>query len=136
MNENPPNPAPRAHQGTDYREHEEVQQVHAAIQREKREPRVGLEPLSIWLIVDLWLALFCGGAYFARFSGNFGGENLDLVYGPPMIRNPGTAAEAAAKSNSVRQRGQKVFSANCATCHQPTAWAFPVSIRRSPVRNT
>jgi hypothetical protein len=48
MNEKPPQPGPR--QGMDYGEHAEVQEVHAAIQREKREPRVGLEPLSIWLI--------------------------------------------------------------------------------------
>jgi len=34
-------------QGMDYGESSDVHQVHAAIQREKREPRVGLEPLSI-----------------------------------------------------------------------------------------
>jgi hypothetical protein len=40
----------RPRQGVDYGESEEVQKVHAAIQREKQEPRVGLEPLSLWLI--------------------------------------------------------------------------------------
>ena len=48
-------------QGTDYGETEDVQQVHAAIQREKREPRVGLEPLSIWLI-----AIYGAGHFFWR----------------------------------------------------------------------
>src|SRR3954466_7233583 len=127
MNDNPLNPAPRAHQGTDYREHEEVQQVHAAIQREKREPRVGLEPLSIWLIVIYGVALFWGGAYFARFSGNFSGEGIDLVYGPPMIRNPGTGGGggAAQAELSPADRGKKVFSANCATCHQGNGLGIP-----------
>ena len=37
-------------QGMDYGEDSDVHQVHSAIQREKREPRAGLEPLSIWLI--------------------------------------------------------------------------------------
>src|SRR5436190_12156993 len=72
-----PSPEPRRHQGMDYGETEEVQQVHAAIQREKQEPRVGLEPLSIWLIAIYAIAIFCGGAYLGRFSGTFSGESLD-----------------------------------------------------------
>ena len=46
----------------DYSEIADVQNVHAAIQREKQEPRVGLEPLSIWLIAIYAVAIFCGGA--------------------------------------------------------------------------
>ena len=38
MNENTPTPERRVRQGMDYGETEDVQQVHAAIQREKREP--------------------------------------------------------------------------------------------------
>src|SRR2546423_13008918 len=43
MNENAPER--RVRQGMDYGEDSDVHQVHAAIQREKREPRVGL-PLN------------------------------------------------------------------------------------------
>ena len=43
-----------------------MQQVHAAIQREKREPRVGLEPLSFWLIASLRAGAF---SLAARISG-------------------------------------------------------------------
>ena len=50
MSEIIPAPESRPRQGMDYGETGDVQQAHAAIQREKREPRVGLEPLSIWLI--------------------------------------------------------------------------------------
>jgi len=50
MNDQTPNPTSLTRQGMDYGETSDVQEVHAAIQREKREPRVGLEPLSIWLI--------------------------------------------------------------------------------------
>src|SRR3954452_12041677 len=96
MNEGvPPNPAPRARQGTDYSEHADVQQVHAAIQREKREPRVGLEPLSIWLIAVYGLALFCGGAYLGRYSGNFSGDSLDISFAPPKPKGPGGGGGAA-----------------------------------------
>ena len=77
MNENSPAPERRVRQGMDYGETEDVQQVHAAIQREKREPHAGLEPLSIWLIAIYGLAIFFGGAYLGRYSGNFSGDGLD-----------------------------------------------------------
>jgi mono/diheme cytochrome c family protein len=115
----PPNPPQRARQGTDYSEHADVQQVHAAIQREKREPRVGLEPLSIWLIAVYGLALFCGGAYLGRYSGNFSGDSLDIAYTPPKPHGPaGAGGGAAQEVLSPADRGKKIFSANCATCHQ------------------
>ena len=44
---NPSDSTSRRRQGMDYGDSEDVQKVHAAIQREKQEPRVGLEPLSI-----------------------------------------------------------------------------------------
>jgi mono/diheme cytochrome c family protein len=119
MNGNPPNPTPRARQGTDYAEHEEVQEVHAAIQREKREPRVGLEPLSIWLIAVYGLALFFGGAYIGRFSGNFP-DGLDISYNP-VVHGKGPQGPAGPQAElSPADRGKKIFSANCATCHQMT----------------
>src|SRR4029077_4415058 len=75
MSENSPERIVRP--GMDYGEHADVHQVHSAIQREKREPRAGLEPLSIWLIAVYGLAIFFGGAYLGRFSGNFSGDSLD-----------------------------------------------------------
>jgi mono/diheme cytochrome c family protein len=119
MNESTSNPQPRARQGMDYGEHEEVQEVHAAIQREKREPRVGLEPLSIWLIVVYGVALFLGGAYLGRFSGNFSGDSLDIAYIPVKKVGPGGPSGGGAEAPMTPfDRGKKVFSANCVTCHQ------------------
>src|SRR5206468_10620883 len=68
---------PLHRQGMDYGESKDVQKVHAAIQREKQEPRVGLEPLSLWLIGIYALAVFFGGAYLGRFCGRFSGNSLD-----------------------------------------------------------
>jgi mono/diheme cytochrome c family protein len=105
----------------DYGEHEEVQEVHAAIQREKLEPRVGLEPLSIWLIVLYGFAIFFGGAYLGRYSGNFSGDSLDPSLAPPQLKKaaggPGGGGQQA--ELSPRDRGKKIFLANCAVCHQP-----------------
>src|SRR4051812_6486981 len=120
MNNNPSSPERRVRQGMDYGETEDVHQVHAAIQREKREPRVGLEPLSMWLIVVYGLAIFFGGAYLGRFSGNFSGDSLDPMLVPTVAKKGGGSqgpGGGAAELTPV-DRGKKVFSANCQVCHQ------------------
>jgi mono/diheme cytochrome c family protein len=121
-----PNPAGRVRQGTDYGEDSDVQQVHAAIQREKREPRVGLEPLSIWLIAVYGLALFFGGAYLGRFSGNFSGDSLDLGFTVTRTHGPGGPSGGGEQVQlTPAERGKKIFSANCSTCHQMTGLGVP-----------
>lgn len=120
MNENSPTPERRVRQGMDYGETEDVQQVHAAIQREKREPLVGLEPLSLWLIAIYGLAIFFGGAYLGRYSGNFRGDGLDPLGGAPRPTKAGaTGPSTAGPELSQADRGKKIYSANCAVCHQP-----------------
>lgn len=120
MNENTPHSAGRVRQGMDYGETEDVQTVHAAIQREKTEPRVGLEPLSIWLIGIYGLAIFFGGAYLGRFSGNFRADGLDPQADMPVAGRPDNPTGAAPVAQlGPFERGKKVYSANCATCHQP-----------------
>ena len=113
---------PRVRQGMDYGESEDVQEVHAAIQREKLEPRVGLEPLSLWLIAIYGLAIFFGGAYLGRYSGNFSGDGLDPLGGAPRVSKSGAGATGATQAAelSPADRGKKIFSANCAVCHQPS----------------
>jgi mono/diheme cytochrome c family protein len=120
MNENTPPPEQPSGQGMDYSEIADVQEVHAAVQREKREPRVGREPLSIWLIAVYGLAVFFGGAYLGRFSGNFSGEALDPYGGemPTMKKVTGPQGARPEAELSPHDRGKKVFAANCQTCHQ------------------
>jgi len=119
MKENTPDH--HARQGMDYGETEDVQITHAAIQREKTEPRAGLEPLSIWLVAVYGLAIFCGGAYLGRYAGSFSGEGLDPLGGAPRAAKAGAAGGAGATQVAEltpAERGKKIFSANCATCHQ------------------
>ena len=113
---------PRVRQGMDYGESEDVQQVHAAIQREKIEPRVGLEPLSLWLIAVYGLAIFFGGAYLGRYSGNFSVDGLDPLGGPPpaVKKRGGSQTGPSGAELTSAERGKKIFSANCAVCHQPS----------------
>ena len=106
----------------DYGETEDVQETHAAIQREKREPRAGLEPLSLWLVALYGLAVFFGGAYLGRYSGDFSGTGLDPLGGEPRAKKTAGGGAAATQTAELTpaERGKKIFSANCATCHQMT----------------
>ena len=127
MNDKPSNPSSLTRQGMDYGETSDVHEVHAAIQREKREPRVGLEPLSIWLIAVYGLAIFTGGAYLGRYSGNFSGDGLDPMAGPPPAKKGGGAAgqQQEQAALSPHDRGKKIFAANCQTCHQANGQGVP-----------
>src|SRR5438045_7744110 len=122
-----PKMRPRPAQGMDYGEQADVNQVHAAVQGEKREPRVGAEPLSIWLIAIYGLAIFFGGAYLGRYSGNFTSGGLDPMGSPPAPKKavaggPGGGEQAEL---SPHDRGKKIFAANCQTCHQANGLGVP-----------
>lgn len=120
MSDSASGPERRVRQGMDYGETEEVNQVHAAIQREKRDPRLGLEPLSLWLIAIYGLAIFFGGAYLGRYSGNFSADGLDpFGSAPRSIKGPQRPGDGPNPELSQFDRGKKIFSANCAVCHQP-----------------
>jgi mono/diheme cytochrome c family protein len=116
---NGPGSENRPRQGMDYGETQEVHDTHAAIIREKAEPRIGREPLSLWLIAIYGTAVFFGGAYLGRYSGNFSGDGLDYLGGAPRVATKagGAATEQAAELTPA-EKGKKIFSANCATCHQ------------------
>jgi mono/diheme cytochrome c family protein len=114
-------PANPPHQGMDYGETADVHATHAAVIREKIEPQVGREPLSLWLIAIYGLAVFFGGAYLGRYAGNFTGDGLDYLSGAPRIATkPGAAGAGAEQTAELTpaEKGKKIFSANCATCHQ------------------
>src|SRR5438309_10878398 len=126
MNDEPKSPA-RIGQGPVHGEHSDVHPVHAAVHREKREPRVGAEPLSIWLIAIYGLAIFFGGAYLGRYSGNFSSGGLDPMGAPPPAKKAagGPAGGEQVAELSPRDRGKKIFAANCQTCHQATGQGVP-----------
>ena len=121
----------------DYGEQADVQQVHAAVQREKREPRVGAEPLSMWLIAIYGLAIFFGGAYLGRYSGNFITGGLDPMGSPPAPKKAvGGGPAAASKLNFRRAIEAKRFLRPIVRpVIRPTALAWPANIHRWLVPN-
>jgi plastocyanin/mono/diheme cytochrome c family protein len=116
-----PKPEPRPQQGIDYGETVNVEKIHAAAQREKREPRAGLEPLPLWFIALLGFAVFFGGFYFGRYAGDFSSASLE-PRGGEQVAQKSAASVAGGQAQAVEltpaMRGKKIFLANCATCHQ------------------
>src|SRR5256714_12358551 len=79
------------------------------------------------LIVVYALEVSLGGATLGRSSGNFSGDAPDPLGGPPPTRKgavgPGGAQQQA--ELSPRDRGKKIFAANCQTCHQANGLGVP-----------
>ena len=98
-------------------------EVHSQLSRDKDEPAEGFSLTPIFIVF-----LFCGfgfwaGLYLTQNSGNFAPTAFDL-----------NAPKAAAAGGPVAfepdaAKGEKLFLANCAACHQATglgvAGAFP-----------
>ena len=89
-------------------------EVHSQLAREKEEPAAGFSLTPIFVVF-----LFCGfgfwaGLYLTRNSGNFAPSAFDLD--APKLPAGG---EVFVFEPSA-EKGQVLFNANCAACHQPT----------------
>lgn len=112
----------------DYRETMDITHVHAAIHREKMEPLTESVPIPLWLMALFGIALFWGGTYLGMFNGTFSGdvfnERSGIAAGSQKAK--GTAGDAAAVSDdTLIVQGKKVFTQNCAVCHQATGLGLP-----------
>jgi mono/diheme cytochrome c family protein len=94
-------------------------EVHSQLSRDKDEPAEGFSLTPIFIVF-----LFCGfgfwaGLYLTQNSGNFAPTAFDL-----------NAPKAAAAGGPVAfepdaAKGEKLFIANCAACHQATGLGVP-----------
>ncbi len=99
----------------DREETHNVQELHAPILREQAEPRDGLEPIPSWLTLVFGAIVFWGGFYLASFNGGF----LPNVYDEHRSGAETDAVESATPTDPLLL-GKRLYSANCAACHQPT----------------
>ena len=94
-------------------------EVHSQLSRDKDEPAEGFSLTPIFIVF-----LFCGfgfwaGLYLTQNSGNFASSAFDLnapkasLAGGPVAFEPDAA------------KGEKLFLANCAACHQATGLVVP-----------
>jgi mono/diheme cytochrome c family protein len=94
-------------------------EIHAQIAREKEEPREGFSLTPIFIVF-----LFCGfgfwaGLYLTRNSGDFSAGAFDL----DVPRASASAGPAVFEPDAAK--GEKLFVANCASCHQATGLGLP-----------
>ena len=94
-------------------------EVHSQLSRDKDEPSEGFSLTPIFIVF-----LFCGfgfwaGLYLTQNSGNFAPSAFDLnapkasLAGGPVAFEPDAA------------KGETLFLANCAACHQATGLGVP-----------
>ncbi len=62
-----------------------LHELHAAICREKGEPRAGAEALSPWLVALYCLVIFSAGFNLGRYSGGFAADSLDPMESSQVV---------------------------------------------------
>jgi mono/diheme cytochrome c family protein len=97
-----------------------LQDVHAALLREKSEPSEGTVPIPLLLLGLISGLVFFSGVYFGRYAGGFD----PLVYNEDAASTGGPAGGAAVAVDPV-VLGKKLFVQNCVTCHQTTGLGLP-----------
>lgn len=119
-----PPPAGPPPEGAEFRRYDEfnVRKVHEAIMREHSEPHDGFAPIPLWLVALFMALVFWGGAYLAYYSGGFKSTVFDR-------NQSGWGADAVASAPKgppdPMVLGKRLFTANCAACHQPTGLGVP-----------
>jgi mono/diheme cytochrome c family protein len=96
-----------------------IQDVHAALLREKAEPSEGTVPVPLLLLALVGGLVFFSGVYLGRYSGGF--DALTYNENAPT----GAAVAAAATPADPAAVGKRLFAQNCASCHQVTGQGLP-----------
>ncbi len=98
----------------------------AAAEREKKDPEVGREPISLWAFFLCAGALLAGGSYLGATSGGFNFTNF-TVSGyepqPPFGVEGGGGGEKDPVKEWLKA-GKRVF-ATCQGCHQQSGLGVP-----------
>ena len=96
----------QARQGVDYGDEPDVQRLHVALGREKRDGRVTVEPFSVWVLVLFGLAFFIAGFWAARPAAQFTATTMESSSpapsqsAPPAVQPSVAPASAGANANA------------------------------------
>ena len=103
----------------------DVERLHRAIRREPRDPIEGREPTPRLMWAVIAAALFWGGWYLGRHSGEFG-LATHVAFGD---QRHGSATDVAPKTSGAIADpivvGRNVFAKNCEACHQENGAGIP-----------
>ena len=90
-------------QGVDYGDEPNVQDLHAAVGRERGEGRVTVKPFSLWVLVVFGVTFFFAGYFSARNGTDFAAPTADSGQPPPPQSTTLQAVQPNAGSASAVQ---------------------------------
>jgi mono/diheme cytochrome c family protein len=93
--------------------------VHMQLLREKPEPTEGFSPIPIFILFVFSAVIFVSGIYMGTKSGNFSALAFDVT------RDYNVVAETAPTAFDPMQVGARIYTQQCAVCHQPTGQGVP-----------
>ncbi|MDQ3622195.1 MAG: cytochrome c [Verrucomicrobiota bacterium] len=112
----------------DYEETPDLTEVHAAIQREHRDPTAKVTPVPLWLTLLCGAAVCWAGAYVGVFHGGFDSSIYDEFQSSPIaLFPPKTGLEKKETQTAVDDPialGKEVYGV-CQACHQPSGLGMP-----------
>lgn len=88
--------------------------------RELTEPTDGMEPIPLWMVTFFGILIFWGGWYLARYVGDW---RSDMLEEDPVALRSASASNIAAEDPITL--GKRIFTGNCAVCHQSTGLGVP-----------
>lgn len=107
----------------DYQETPDITEVHAAIQREHKEPTAETTPIPMWLSAVCGVAMVWAGTYFGVFNGGLSGSIFNEYESSPAALFPrptkGAGGAVAEAPQSLAQIGKGVYG-QCVACHGAT----------------
>jgi len=96
-----------------------LQDVHAALLREKPEPSEGTVPIPLLLLALIGGLVFFSGVYLGRYSGEF----------KPLVYDEESSGSAAVAAGPVQVDpvvlGKRLYTQNCLQCHQANGLGAP-----------
>lgn len=118
----PNNPLPP---GTEDLDEPDVNALHAAFYREKKEPTEGKEPVPRWMAAGFILLIAWGGWYLGRYDGLFDTQRSDMQPIAGAVVASDAPADPAGAGGVDLQRGGELYAGRCAACHQATGLGLP-----------
>ena len=105
----------------DYRETPDLTEVHAAIQREHKDPSADVTPVPLWVTLLCGAAVCWAGAYVGMFHGGFNSSVYNEFESSPAVLFPqperANAKAGAAIPEDMVAIGKGVYLGNCQACH-------------------
>src|SRR5678815_1789953 len=114
----------------DYNETPDLTEVHAAIQREHKDPSADVTPVPLWVTLLCGVAVCWAGAYIGMFHGGFSGNVYNEYESDPSklfslpAKPTGTAGPAGGPDDMVAI-GKGVYGSVCQACHQSSGMGAP-----------